>query len=58
MGFLLAHLLLILGWSLVNLHVIPWLKLFDPFPFVFSQHLKDCCQFRFRKLANSDNHLG
>jgi uncharacterized membrane protein len=33
LGFLLAHLLLILGWSLVNLHVIPWLKPFDPFPF-------------------------
>ena len=33
MGFLLAHLILILGWSLVNLHVIPGLKPFDPFPF-------------------------
>src|SRR6202158_5681420 len=32
-GFLLAHLLLISGWSLVNLHVIPGLKAFDPFPF-------------------------
>src|SRR5580704_17195569 len=33
MGFLLAHLLLILGWGLVNLHVIPWIKPFDPVPF-------------------------
>jgi uncharacterized membrane protein len=33
MGFLLAHLLLISSWSLVNLHVIPGLKAFDPFPF-------------------------
>jgi uncharacterized membrane protein len=33
MGFLLAHLILIFGWSLVNLHVIPGLKAFDPFPF-------------------------
>jgi len=32
-GFLLAHLILILGWSLVNLHVIPGVKAFDPFPF-------------------------
>ena len=32
-GFLLAHLLLIFGWSLVNLHVIPGVKAFDPFPF-------------------------
>src|SRR3984957_20713237 len=32
-GFLLAHLLLILGWGLANLHVIPGLKPFDPFPF-------------------------
>src|ERR1035437_8151278 len=32
MGFLLAHLILISGWSLVNLHVIPGLKAFDPFP--------------------------
>ena len=33
MGFLLAHLILITGWTLVNLHVIPGLKAFDPFPF-------------------------
>src|SRR5450759_4411351 len=33
MGFLLAHLILISGWSLVNLLVIPGLKAFDPFPF-------------------------
>jgi uncharacterized membrane protein len=33
MGFLLAHMILIFGWSLVNLHVIPGLKAFDPFPF-------------------------
>jgi uncharacterized membrane protein len=33
MGFLLAHLTLIAGWSLVNLHVIPGVKGFDPFPF-------------------------
>jgi len=33
MGFLLAHLILIATWSLANLHVIPGLKAFDPFPF-------------------------
>ena len=33
MGFLLAHLILISGWSLVNLHIIPGVKAFDPFPF-------------------------
>jgi len=32
-GFLLAQLILISGWSLVNLHIIPGLKAFDPFPF-------------------------
>src|SRR5271156_3729523 len=32
-GFLLAQLLLITSWSLVNLHLIPGLKAFDPFPF-------------------------
>jgi len=33
MGFLLAHVVLISGWILVNLHVIPGLRAFDPFPF-------------------------
>src|ERR1035441_4026512 len=33
LGFLLAHLLFIFGWSLVNLHMIPGVKAFDPFPF-------------------------
>ena len=33
MGFLLAHLILIAGWCLLNLRVIPGLKAFDPFPF-------------------------
>ena len=32
-GFLMAQLLLVTGWCLVNLHVIPGLKAFDPFPF-------------------------
>jgi uncharacterized membrane protein len=32
-GFLLAQLFLICGWGLVNFHVIPGLKAFDPFPF-------------------------
>jgi uncharacterized membrane protein len=32
-GFLLAHLFLISGCSLLSLHVIPGLKPFDPFPF-------------------------
>src|ERR1035437_5096535 len=32
-GFLMAHLILISCWSLLNLHVIPGLKAFDPFPF-------------------------
>jgi len=33
MGFLLAQLILIAGWSLVNLHRVPGLRTFDPFPF-------------------------
>jgi uncharacterized membrane protein len=33
MGFLLAQLILISGWCLFNLRVIPGLKPFDPFPF-------------------------
>ena len=33
LGFLVAHLIVISGWSLLNLHVIPGLKPFDPFPF-------------------------
>ena len=33
MGFLLAHMILISGWCLANLRVIPGLKAFDPFPF-------------------------
>jgi uncharacterized membrane protein len=33
MGFLLAHLIVISSWSLLNLHVIPGLRAFDPFPF-------------------------
>ena len=32
-GFLLVQLILISVWSLVNLRVIPGLKVFDPFPF-------------------------
>jgi uncharacterized membrane protein len=32
-GFLLGQLILIFGWSLANLHVLPGLKVFDPFPF-------------------------
>src|ERR1035441_4033604 len=32
-GFLLAELVLIAGWTLVNLHIIRGLKAFDPFPF-------------------------
>ena len=32
-GFLLAQLILISVWILVNLHIIPGLKAFDPFPF-------------------------
>jgi len=32
-GFLLAQLLLIGGWSLANLHLLPGLRAFDPFPF-------------------------
>jgi len=32
-GFLLAQLILILGWMLVNLHLIPGVAAFDPFPF-------------------------
>ena len=33
LGFLLAHLILIVCWSLLNLNVIPGLRPFDPFPF-------------------------
>src|ERR1022692_2043645 len=33
MVFLLAQLLLISGWALANLRLIPGLKAFDPFPF-------------------------
>jgi uncharacterized membrane protein len=33
LGFLTAQLLLILVWGLVNLHLIPGLRAFDPFPF-------------------------
>jgi uncharacterized membrane protein len=32
-GFLLTQLLLISGWMLLNLHVIPGIKAVDPFPF-------------------------
>ena len=32
MGFLLAQLALITGWSIVNLHLVPGVKPFDPFP--------------------------
>jgi uncharacterized membrane protein len=33
MGFLLAQLILISAWTLINLNVIPGVKAFDPFPF-------------------------
>jgi uncharacterized membrane protein len=33
MGFLLAHLIVIASWSVLNLHMIPGVKAFDPFPF-------------------------
>ena len=33
LGFLAVQLVLISAWSLANLHVIPGLKAFDPFPF-------------------------
>ena len=33
LGFLLAHLIVIATWSVLNLHLIPGLKAFDPFPF-------------------------
>ena len=32
-GFLVVQSLLILGWCLVNLHAVPGIKAFDPFPF-------------------------
>jgi uncharacterized membrane protein len=32
-AFLLAQLAFICGWGLVNLHLIPGIKAFDPFPF-------------------------
>ena len=33
LGFLLAHLIVIVGWSLLNIGAIPGLRPFDPFPF-------------------------
>jgi uncharacterized membrane protein len=33
LGFLSAQLLLIFGWTVFNLHLIPGLQAFDPFPF-------------------------
>jgi uncharacterized membrane protein len=33
LGFLLAQFTFIVGWCLVNLHLIPGIKAFDPFPF-------------------------
>jgi len=33
LGFLIAQLILISAWSLVNLHMIPGIRAFDPFPF-------------------------
>jgi uncharacterized membrane protein len=33
MGFLVAQVILISSWSLANLHLLPRLKPFDPFPF-------------------------
>jgi uncharacterized membrane protein len=33
MGFLVAQLIVIFLWSLLNLHVIPGIKAFDPYPF-------------------------
>ena len=33
MGFLVGHLMLVVGWSVVNLRLIPGIKPFDPFPF-------------------------
>jgi uncharacterized membrane protein len=33
MGFLLAQVILICGWTLVNLRVLPEIKPFDPYPF-------------------------
>ena len=33
MGFLVAQVILISVWSMVNLHLLPRLKAFDPFPF-------------------------
>jgi uncharacterized membrane protein len=33
MAFLLLQVLLVLAWSAINLHFIPFVKAFDPFPF-------------------------
>ena len=32
-GFLVAHVVLICGWAVANLRMIPGLRVFDPFPF-------------------------
>src|SRR6266849_9291468 len=69
MGFLLAHLILISGWSLVNLQVIPGLKAFDPFPFgvlalvvssesVFLTIFVLISQSRMARQADRRSHLG
>jgi uncharacterized membrane protein len=41
-GFLAAQLILVAGWSLANLHVIPGLQAFDPFPFGVLALLVSC----------------
>jgi len=33
MGFLLAQVVFIAGWTMINLHLLPGIRAFDPFPF-------------------------
>ena len=69
MGFLLAQLILISGWILVNLHTIPGLKAFDPFPFgvlallvssegVFLTVFVLISQSRMARQSDQRSHLG
>src|SRR5579859_5266809 len=69
MGFLLAQLILISSWMLVNLRVIPGVAAFDPFPFgglalivssegVFLTVFVLISQSRMARQADRRSHLG
>ncbi len=69
MGFLLGQLIVLCGWILVNLHWIPGLRAFDPFPFgvlallvssegVFLTVFVLISQSRMARQADRRSHLG